>query len=693
MANSLLKLTVESSEYDAKLKKAAEGIRHLADVAHEGDGSLVGLEESTLDYIKAVGEMETKSRSAAGQVRELESTYKELKVIYDQFNEMEKADEGGKALAASLEQLKQRAQDAKKSLDDASKSLQANSDAGKEDSSVLDLLASKFTINIDAVKLFNIGLQATKMALDVAKDAFFNNEENLDAWGRTVEASESLYKGFLNSLNTGDISGYLQNIDNIVKAAQDAYNALDNLATFNAFNQINVERTRTGMTESIASFREGTGSKDSVKAAGEAYKKELQQRKKMENEAYLAAVGKVASERGVSKKDLLSALSGSYGSYESLKNLPLSGTKTVYAGLGMYAGGGTSYKVATAANEREKLGEALRHLNDTELQSLQALGAQAQRTGNEIAQVDKQMARVLNAKEGGSGSGGGGRSGGKTSVQQQTEYQQNQKKINDLIQQYVALNASGAADIEKQNEALREQIKELEDRNGKLKLYEANARGLLLAPDTKMPEHVAGIGMPLDTKKFTGLSDKAQKALSNQISKQLKNFIKENGKGEDKSFVEVADQIYGGVSQMVSSLEQLGIDIPEGFKSVLGEISGVIGVLQALITVVEGAKAIQGIGSFLGSIFKLAGGGVVHAETGYIVPGNRFSGDNIPALLNSGETVLTRSQAGVLANALSGNSMQNLRLEAVVTGEQIRFALNNNGRRTGRGEYVQTNRR
>ena len=231
MANSLLKLTVESSEYDAKLKKAAEGIRHLAEVAHKGDGDMTGLEESTLEYIKAMGEMETKSRSAAGQVRELESTYKELKVIYDQLNEVEKADEGGKALAASLEQIKQRAIDAKAQLDNASKSLQDNSNAGKENSSVLDTLAQKFTVNIDALKLFDIGLKATKAALDVAKDAFFASEDNVDEWGRTIAGAQGLYEGFLTAINNGDISGYLSRMDEIVKAAREAYNALDTLQT------------------------------------------------------------------------------------------------------------------------------------------------------------------------------------------------------------------------------------------------------------------------------------------------------------------------------------------------------------------------------------------------------------------------------------------------------------------------------
>lgn len=242
MANSLLKLTVESSEYDAKLKKAAEGIRHLADVAHKSGGDLTGLEKAELDYIKALGDMETKSRSAAGQVRELESTYKELKVVYDQLNEVEKADEGGKALAASLDQIKQRAQEARAQLDNASKSLQENADAGKEDSSVLAQLASKFTVNIDALKLFDMGLQAAKAALDVAKDAFFASETNVDEWGRTLRSADGIYQSFLQSLNTGDFSGFLNNIGQVTQAAREAYNALDELGT--RMTIINPERAK-----------------------------------------------------------------------------------------------------------------------------------------------------------------------------------------------------------------------------------------------------------------------------------------------------------------------------------------------------------------------------------------------------------------------------------------------------------------
>ncbi len=220
-ANSILKLKVETEEYDAKLKRAAEGIRHLADVAHKSGGELTGLEKSELDYIRALGEMETKTRSAAGQVRELESSYKELKVIYDQLNEVEKADEGGKALAASLEQIKQRAQDAKTQLEQASQSLQENGNAGKESGGILDSLAQKFTINIDALKLFDLGLKTAGVALDVAKDAFFSSETNVDDWGRTVQSAESVYQSFLVSLNTGDFSGFLSRIGQVTAGRKD----------------------------------------------------------------------------------------------------------------------------------------------------------------------------------------------------------------------------------------------------------------------------------------------------------------------------------------------------------------------------------------------------------------------------------------------------------------------------------------
>ena len=172
----------------------------------------------------------------------------------------------------------------------------------------LGLSMSKFTA-------VGAAIGAVTGALKVAKDAFFKNEQQLDEWGRMVESSKSIYNGFLNSLNNGEISGFLSNINNITEAARAAYDALDELGTFNAFNQIQPQKSRTGFTEAMAGYRMGEGSKENVQKAAKAYKEELRTRMEIVREAYSQAVRKIAAERGVPWGNLEQALTGKYGTY------------------------------------------------------------------------------------------------------------------------------------------------------------------------------------------------------------------------------------------------------------------------------------------------------------------------------------------------------------------------------------------
>ena len=83
---------------------------------------------------------------------------------------------------------------------------------------------------------------------------------------------------------------------------------------------------------------------------------------------------------------------------------------------------------------------------------------------------------------------------------------------------------------------------------------------------------------------------------------------------------------------------------------------------------------------------------------GGVIPGNSMSGDNLRGMtpdgtiygLNSQEIILNRAQQGNLASQLEGGGIGNLHLDTVISGEDIRLVLNNNGRRTGKGEYVQS---
>lgn len=245
MAESVVKLRLDSSEYDSKIKRAAQNVLEFGQNCQKAGQSVDKADKETLEYVRAIGQMETVSKNARGKIGEMTSAFTELSVQYRHLTDQEKQSPFGKALAQSLDQLRQRINDSKSELNDVNRSLQDTSSQGEQTGGIMEQLASKFTVNVDAIKLFNIGLQAGSVALGVAKDAFFASEATVDEWGRIVDSSRSLYEGFLTSINTGDISGFLTRINQIVSAARAAYDELDRLGTMRTIQapQISAQQT------------------------------------------------------------------------------------------------------------------------------------------------------------------------------------------------------------------------------------------------------------------------------------------------------------------------------------------------------------------------------------------------------------------------------------------------------------------
>ena len=719
MADSILRLKVESSEYDNKLKRAAEGIRHLADVAHKGGGELTGLEKAELDYIKSLGDMETKSRSAAGQVRELESTYKELKVIYDQLNDVEKADEGGKALAASLERIKTRAQEARTQLENASKSLSDNGQEAQQSSSALDALASKFTVNIDALKLFDIGLQAAKAAIDVAKDAFFASEATVDEWGRTMQSAQGLYEGFLNAINNGDISGYLSRMDDIVKAAREAYNALDTLQTMKTIQgpgmskqQTENERIRqmiqTGRYIAPVDGRKnavwnGQEMKNGQPLAPEQIrilerqlqgglqkmtgfvKNEVDQTGK----AIDAYYNSLAKQNGMSLSEFKKGTSTweefrqKIRGYEEYKKWDTQ-ARTEFARQG--GQGNVNFDKSNPYAEYRKWGTfRVDKMGENSFNELVGLIRQRDQQSSQIYSTMAQSYRTMNRAEGitvrqimgGGGSGGGSGTNAPSYADESLAAQQAEvQRLTKLWQE------SGEAVREQYLQPLVDAEKKLQQMKDEMSMQKDVAMGKYSGEGAEdFRESMRGIkGVSTfseDTKTPLLLDEKTMKIITDQI----KEITKPTKKAE-VSMTQQLGVIAGGMNNVVGGLENLGIEIPQGLKSILGGMQSLLSIVSGIATIVAAIQTIQ-----TASLFKLAGGGVVHAANGW-VKGNSYSGDNIPALLNAGELVLNKAQQGNLASQLSDGGLGNLYLETRVDAEELIIMLNNNGMRRGLGRFI-----
>ena len=191
-----------------------------------------------------------------------------------------------------------------------------------------------------------------------------------------------------------------------------------------------------------------------------------------------------------------------------------------------------------------------------------------------------------------------------------------------------------------------------------------------------------------------GISKKGTGERKGEKARRQNTYLHEGEDGKQTAKLnEVLGGLGGGLSTIAGGLEQMGIEIPEGINRAIGVVQGISAILTGIATTLIAIEAIAGADA----IIPFAKGGIVKAFSGTLV-GNTYSGDQLRGIdqsgqlygLNAGEVVLNRAQVGNISSQLSGG-MAAMQLSAVITGEQLRLVLNNNGRRTGRGEYVTTN--
>lgn len=520
-------------------------------------------------------------------------------------------------------------------------------------------------MNIGKLTAIGVAAGAVTGTMKVLKDAFFKNEAQLDEWGRTVESAKSVYSGFLNALNNGNISGFLSNINSIVQAARDAYDALDDLNTFNAFNQINFAEARSNLSGALADYKEGIGSKDAVKAAGDELMNLLKDRAEREKVAYETAVRNIAAQRGVNSDDLLNIMrNGNYDTLLQYKNMGLSGTyeRTMDDDYGREL----VITTKVAANEAERMGEVLRQLNDSEIKDLQALGAAAVNSAKEVNDTRRQIARYLGG--GGTTTGGGGSA---SSAPTKEEYIPLAGSIDAQVQKVKelqdAFNAAGSDGIRM---GLLPQLKDAEQTLERMRTI-----GDFMATS---PTGIPGTELsPIAAPKLDDSEYEKAKALAEIAEKNRQAWM--NAASAIGSVGQALQNIESPAAKVVGIIAEAVANVALAFAS---SLKGTFDPWEFI------AGAAAGTATMVATIASIKQATAGSYATGGIVPGNNYQ-DGLMARVSSGELILNQAQQGTLASKLQqGSMLQNMHLEATLSGEDMRIAITNNLRRSGSGETI-----
>lgn len=109
MSDSVVKLRIDSKEYDANIKRAGDALTEYFRKVREGSRSLDELDADTMSAVRAMGELGTLSDNTKGGLRELTQAITDMTVAYRSLTDEEKNSPLGQAMQQSIQQMTDRA--------------------------------------------------------------------------------------------------------------------------------------------------------------------------------------------------------------------------------------------------------------------------------------------------------------------------------------------------------------------------------------------------------------------------------------------------------------------------------------------------------------------------------------------------------------------------------------------------------
>ena len=703
MSDSVVKLRIDSKEYDANIKRAGQALTDYFNKVKEGGGTLMHLDEGVMEAVKAMGSLGTQANNIKGGLRELTQATTDMTAAYRALTDEEKASPLGQAMQQSIAQMTERAGD----MRDAMADVQASIEHAASDTRMFDQLAGGATLLTSslqtaqgAARLFGVEMgDSVKVLADLqaamAVTSGLQQLQNLlQKQSALMQGVNALQKEFnllaaanpyaLLATAVAAVAGaymlYQKNASAAEKAQKSLNAELDNTQnqlsqidkdtdfsvgiaeaagkSWKAIHELRLEAARTKLQLADMNY-------DKLADSGNASAEQMKQAADMQQKAW-DNVMKVLNEGTIHDVQMRNG-KGKRGVGGSRKSTKIEKEDDKFAPDSIMA---QEKWIAKLENDWKRAGASVRdeyipmiEMAKKKLEEMKGTKSSTPEMTTGLSGFNEQtisawtsMIKDKLAKEN-IGS---------------DIYNSLTQNLSDMSTLTTAVQDAMKLGLQIPQEAVQEMFEAVFDQGN---LPEDLYAGMIQKFIDDFKERT---GQDLEVGENGALTvGKGKGKEENKDEKQ------------NKSVAEGFGQLTGGIQQMVGSMQQLGIEIPAGLSNVLGGIQAVVTILTTISTIVSAIEAISAADTFI----PFARGGIVRAAGGFSVPGNNYSGDRVPALLNSGELVLNKAQQGNLASQLEGSGLGNIRLEAVASGEQLFFVQNNRGLRTGRGEIVQSKRR
>ena len=248
MADSILRLRVDSAEYNNKLKQASEQLTRYADGCRKAGGTLQYVDDGIVEFARSLGKMETSATSARGQLTEMTKAFTEWSVRYKKMSDEEKNGEFGKALSQSLDQLRTRIKETQRDLQSINQELSS----GKfgQFGSIIDGIGQKMGIGGNLTELLTSKTALMTAGIGAATAAIGKSTE---AWIKYN--SELAKQDQITTVTTGLKDDNAERMTDNMRALSDTYN-VDFREAINAANTLMSQFGESG-DSAIALIRDG----------------------------------------------------------------------------------------------------------------------------------------------------------------------------------------------------------------------------------------------------------------------------------------------------------------------------------------------------------------------------------------------------------------------------------------------------